>query len=296
MPNTNITGQVTDSAGNAVANAQVYLWREDLVGEGGAIVETITDSSGNYSFGAGEHPDADSDTHNWHVAAKKDGPNRQIQFESAWGIQARIPFSNITIDGFEVYNPANGIPSGAGYEDVNADSSAGVTQAEASDGTQSLNISGGGSPSSGFSTNITKNFDPRVTSGLRVSYYEGSSVGGGAIRWRSSSGEELCTVGTANPQVQVIFGGGSAEIVNSPSPEYNAFRRFTITPDFSAGTFDVVWEDLDGSSPDAALSGLDFVGAPDDVARVEFGSDSRGPGGMNATGDFFIDEVSSLTP
>jgi hypothetical protein len=296
MPNSNITGQVTDSAGNAVANAQVYLWREDLVGEGGAIIETTTDANGNYTFGAGDHPDADSKTHNWHVAAKKDGTNRQIQFESAWGIQASIPFSNVSIDDFEVYDPANGIPTGAGYQDFNADSSAGVTSAESSSGTQSLNISGGGSPSNGFSANITKQFDPRVTSGLRVSYYEGSSVGGGAIRWLSSNSEELCTVGTANPQVQVIFGGGSSEIVNSPSPEYNEFRRFTITPDFSAGKFDVIWEDIGGSSPDAALSGLDFVDNPNDVARVEFGSDSRGAGGMNASGDFFIDDSSSLTP
>jgi hypothetical protein len=292
MPNTTIEGQITDSSGTPIENAEVYLWREDLVDAGGAIVSTTTDATGNYTFGAGSHPDADSNTHTWHVAAKKDGSNRQLQFESAWGISASIPFSNVIIDGFEEYTIGT-VPSE--YSNVSGTNTPQITDNEASTGSQSFNVGGTGSGSNNFVTNVEKSFSPRVTSGLRASYLEPSSVGGGAIRWLSSSGEELCTVGTANPQVQVIFGGGSSEIVNSPTPEYDTWRRFTITPDFNAGTFDVLWGDIDGSSPDAALSNLNFVGNPSDVAKVQFGSDSRGPGEMNASGNFYVDDVSSLT-
>jgi len=89
MANTDISGQITDSAGNPISNAKVYLWREDLVDSGG-VVDTVTaDSNGNFSFTG--HPDGSGSSESWHVAAED--PTANVQLVSAHGVNASPPSS-----------------------------------------------------------------------------------------------------------------------------------------------------------------------------------------------------------
>jgi len=89
MANTDLSGQILDSSGTAIPNAQVYLWREDLAGAGGVVAVTTADSSGNFSFTA--HPDGSGSSESWHVAAKD--PNANVQLQSAYGVTASPPTS-----------------------------------------------------------------------------------------------------------------------------------------------------------------------------------------------------------
>lgn len=205
--------------------------------------------------------------------------------------------AGLTIDDFESYS-TGGVPSP--YSAVNTNSNAGVVTTDANSGSQSLNIQGP-TDTNGFDPTITTTFSAATPDTVQVTYYETSSPTGGAIRWLDSSGEELCAVGSGNPQAQVVFGsGGSTEVLaSSPTPNYGAWRRFTITPDFAAGTFDVLWEDIDGSTADSTATGLAFVGNPSDVGEIQFGGDKRPGAAMGSNGiggTFLVDDSSSLGP
>jgi len=198
------------------------------------------------------------------------------------------------IDDFESYSIG---PVPLAYNAVNTNSNAGVVTTDANSGSQSLNIQG--PTSSGFDPTITKTFSATTPDTIQVTYYETSSASGGAIRWLDSSGEELCEVASDNPGVWVTHGGfKNFNVKNSPSPSYGAWRRFTITPDFPNGTFDVLWEDIDGSSSNVSATGLSFVGNPSDVAEIQFGGSDRGDapprGSGGISGTFLIDDSSSL--
>jgi len=204
--------------------------------------------------------------------------------------------AGLTIDDFESYS-TGAVPSP--YTAVNTNSNAGVVTTDANSGSQSLNIQGA-TGFSGFDPTITKTFSAVTSGTVQVAYYETSSPSGGAIRWLDSSGEALCAVGSGNPEAQVVHSNGSATVLDSsPTPEYEAWRRFTITPDFANGTFDVLWEDIDGTSSDSSETGLSFVGNASDVAEIQFGGDKRpsaamGAGGIGGT--FLVDDSSSLGP
>lgn len=73
-----------DGSGNPIANAEVYLWREDLAGVGGVVANTTADSNGNFLFA--EHPDGTNSQQSWHVAAED--PNGDVQLHSAYGVTA----------------------------------------------------------------------------------------------------------------------------------------------------------------------------------------------------------------
>jgi len=214
--------------------------------------------------------------------------------QTSSGVVQTVAAAGLTIDDFESYS-TGAVPSP--YTAVNTNSNAGVVTTDANSGSQSLNIQG---PTgvSGFDPTIVNNFGGSDPTTFQVTYYETSSPSGGAIRWLDSAGEELCTVGSANPEVQVVYDNGSVTTLeSSPSPNYKAWRRFTVTPDFAAGTFDVVWKDIDGSTGDRTATGLGFVDNPSDVAEIQFGGDKRPSAAMGANnigGTFLIDDSSSL--
>jgi hypothetical protein len=202
--------------------------------------------------------------------------------------------ASLTIDDFESYSTGS-VPSP--YTAVNTNSNAGVVTTSANSGSQSLNIQG---PTglNGFDPTITKTFSAVTPDTIQVTYYETNDPSGGAIRWLDSSGEELCAVGSGNPQVQAVYGNNSYVLMeSSPSPDYETWRRFTVTPDFGNGSFDVLWEDIGGSTGDRSQTGLAFVGSPSDVAEIQFGGDKRPSAAMGANGiggTFLVDDSSSL--
>jgi hypothetical protein len=86
MANTDIQGQITDGSGNPVSNADVYAWREDLVGAGGVVASTTADSNGNFIFNS--HPDGSGNSESWHIAAED--PAGNVQLQSAYGVTASL--------------------------------------------------------------------------------------------------------------------------------------------------------------------------------------------------------------
>jgi len=87
MANTDLSGQILDSSGTAIPNAQVYLWREDLVGARGFVAQTTANSNGEFTFTG--HPDGTGTSETWHVAAEDPQGNSQLQ--SAYGVSAALP-------------------------------------------------------------------------------------------------------------------------------------------------------------------------------------------------------------
>lgn len=200
--------------------------------------------------------------------------------------------AGLTTDDFESYSTGS-VPSPY-TSTVNADANAGVVTTDANSGSQSLNIQTR-IDGNFFVTSIKNTFTAKTPNTLEVAYYETSSAFGGAIRWLSSNGDELAVVGTGNPQVMVRSSSGVNTLTSSPSPNYSAWRRFTLTLDFANGTFDVLWEDLDGSSADKSLSGLSFIDNPSDVAEIQFGGDERNGAPMAAdSATILIDDSDSL--
>lgn len=206
--------------------------------------------------------------------------------------------AGLTIDDFESYS-TGAVPSP--YTAVSTNPPAGVVTTDANSGSQSLNIQGPTATST-FQPTIKKTFSATSSvSELQVAYYEVADSFGGAIRWLSSNGETLCVVGSENPQASVVYGNGSStRLESSPSPSYNSWRRFTVTPDFASGTFDVLWEDIDGSTGDSSVNGLSFIDNPSDVAEIQFGGEDRTQGSAGGfqqiTDTFLVDDTTSLGP
>jgi len=63
MTDQDIQGTVTDSNGDPVQGAQVLLFLSD---DSDSVVETTTDSNGDYVFNS--HPDGSGAQQEWHVA------------------------------------------------------------------------------------------------------------------------------------------------------------------------------------------------------------------------------------
>lgn len=195
----------------------------------------------------------------------------------------------LTTDGFEDYSTGSLPPEWTAIQ-----SGSQVTAAHASNGSQSLEA-GGQADFGQWTTRVERTLSsPLQPAELTMSYYEDQSVRGIAVRFLDSSNEELFSFGTANPQAAVYNGSGTT-LESSPSPNYNAWRRFTATLDFSAGTFDVLWEDLTGSTGDRTATGLSFNDSPQDVSLIQIGADGRGPRmGDGGPGPAYIDDISAF--
>lgn len=289
MANSDVSGQITDGSSNPVPNAKVYLWRKDLAGAGGLVSETTADSSGNFSFT--QHPDGTGNTQTWNVAAKD--PNGNVQLQSAYDVTASVSGPPVVIDDFESYSNLGTAPGP--YKAVGLD--AGLTNAQANSGSQSLNIDGdaGGG---GFDPTVVNVLSSSVKpSQVQFAYREVQNVAGGAVRWLDSSGDELLSLGSGNPQVQ-IYNGSTILLDPTPSPNYDTWRKFTVTNiDFSANTCDVNWTDIGGSTQDYSRTGVSFTDSPSDIAEVQMGADSRPPAEMSVTnvaGNFYIDDLSPV--
>jgi hypothetical protein len=116
------------------------------------------------------------------------------------------------------------------------------------------------------------------------------------MNFYDSNGNRMGKVGTNNPEVKIWYGDGSGnlisdEVISSPSPYYEAWRRCTVTFDWSAETFDVTWEDLDGSTADHTSSGYALRGSSNpDLDKLAYTSDESG----GSTMDHYIDNVAGV--
>jgi hypothetical protein len=287
MANTDIQGQITDVSGNPVANAEVYAWREDLVGSGAVVVSVTADTNGNFIFNS--HPDGSGNSESWHIAAED--PAGNVQLQSAYDVTASLR-PPVTIDDFETYSDVASSP----YTNIDLDSSGGITTAQSNSAAQSLAIDGNGSGSGIFDPTAERQFRRSAkVQEFTYAYYETSAGGGFGVRLLDDTGAELLSVGSSNPAVE-INNGQNTTLTSSVSPSFGAWRKFTISGiDYSSNVCFVQWEDLDGSSSSVSKT-VTFLDNPDNVTVVQFGRDKRNNsdmGGSDVNG-VFIDDVTEI--
>jgi len=120
---------------------------------------------------------------------------------------------------------------------------------------------------------------------------ENSNISGWGIKLRNTNGDKMLTFGSNNPQVKLESNSNNSEsIINSPSPSYAAWRRFTVEIDFSTNTFDFFWEDLTGSSPDQSKTGQSLVSGASAVGKWQVEKNPWG-GGPPENGRFWVDNA-----
>lgn len=132
MANDDIQGQVTDSSGNPIDGAEVYLFSQDNVN---TVLQTTTDVNGNYIFE--NHPDGDGTSQQWYVTTS----HTDVEQFTAYGkpyVSAQL--SSAILDsgayyGFEDEPADGGLPDG--WEVVNAPDGQSVTTADSYAGSQS---------------------------------------------------------------------------------------------------------------------------------------------------------------
>jgi hypothetical protein len=195
--------------------------------------------------------------------------------------------ATIQTDSFENYATDGTAPPNWNVVDgevTTASSSAG-SQAfsnNKSEGTDGVAVIDSGDPSGQAPDSIT------------FAYWEASASGGLAYWIENGSGNDILAVGSTNPSAQYRDGNGEGTIEGSPTPDYEAFRRFTITFDWANDQFDLLWEDIGGSTADATASNLPFMNSASGIHHVyagayDFGAGSGGD--PNGGGDERFDEM-----
>jgi len=307
MANSDISGQITDGSGNPIANAEVYLWREDLAGSGGVVATTTADSTGAYSFIG--HPDGTGSSESWHIAAKD--PNGGVQLLSAYGVTASLsptvigwataadwdsatseadvfhPSGTVKLgleaDGFESYTEGSAPPSPwdiktgiSGFDQHEVDDT------EANSGSQSLHLDSTNqnmtNPAGGVQVIAdSEGWPAEQYATLTFAYYETGLNNNTAYRILGSGGGELCRVGTDNPGAYIYTGAGKTILQGSPSPSYDVWRKYAVGVDWSNNTLDITWDDIGGSSNTQSVSNQSFVDSPTDIGKTEIvRDDSQG--------------------
>lgn len=107
---------------------------------------------------------------------------------------------------------------------------------------------------------------------------------------RDDAGNLLLRTETNNPQVEVTGDSGKTTLINSPSPEYNEWRRFTITIDWTNDQFTVLWEDFTGSTSDQSGTFDLISGHNGNLDRVEHTASTGGGGNLGMD----IDHVTGI--
>jgi len=132
---------------------------------------------------------------------------------------------------------------------------------------------------------------------FQFAYWEvGSGQTGVHMNLYDGTGARLCKVGTNNPEVEVWDDADqdgileNNQLLATPSPEYEAWRRMTITIDWANETFDVLWEDITGSTADQSATGYTLAPNNGVIGEVGYTSDEGGGSAM----DCYIDQASAF--
>ena len=87
----------------------------------------------------------------------------------------------------------------------------------------------------------------------------------------SSSDDHLLSVGTNNPQPAIDDGDGSQNLTSSVNPNYDTYRRWTVTIDWSNQTYDATWDDIGGTSTSQSVSNRSLKTASTyDISKVAY--------------------------
>lgn len=111
---------------------------------------------------------------------------------------------------------------------------------------------------------------PSTPSFFNYKYWETSNNQETFIRFLNENADEICFVGTDNPQVVVTNGSSSKnDVFSNPSPDYQEWRQFELTFDWDNDQFDWVWNDLTGSSSQQTGTNFDFTNSSSSVSSMQ---------------------------
>lgn len=167
-----------------------------------------------------------------------------------------------------------------------------VTSSTASDGTYSFRNNKNASDGVYIlKRSIDSNVDPTPTA--TFAYRETSNSRGVLCEFRNGNNDRILELYTLNPQVGFESGNGHSEIKSNPSPDYDNWRRFTITFDWQNETFDLLWEDLTGYTSNVTRSNKPFINSASGIGETWIGNGRNDESGGNAdpTGNEWVDEV-----
>ncbi len=135
-------------------------------------------------------------------------------------------------------------------------------------------------------------FEPKQYESASISYVENTGNAGCWFELQSSSGDPLLVVGTNNPQVTIIDAGGGQDKVFSPdSPEYDVWRVFDISVDWSDRTASITWRDPQGNHSDKTYSADLMAAETDDISRWVIGAGGRYENFGDADMRFAVDAI-----
>jgi hypothetical protein len=206
-------------------------------------------------------------------------------------------FLGIEADDFDSYSTGSTPPSPWNVVDSNGivTGSRGYSDGKSWEFSANPSYTSGGVVTMAYSEGFTaKQYDE-----FTYLYWETTTNSGTAVRVLDSSGRELATTGTNNPEVVSNDGSNWLELLSFESidPDYESWRRFTLTFDWDAKTFDIAWEDLTGNTEDVTAEGLGFYNAnASDIARVEVNKDDRDGFAVSENTDIWFDDVAGLAP
>lgn len=124
-----------------------------------------------------------------------------------------------------------------------------------------------------------------------ISYRETSNSGGFTYKLLNGSGNAIFKVGSGNPQVEVVSGNGGDELISQPSPNYEEWRRFSLTLDWANNSFDVTWSDLTGNENDITRTSKPFINNSSSVSEAWIGTEDLPNTNGEMRGYEWIDNV-----
>jgi len=201
------------------------------------------------------------ETVTWETTSDWDNAVSEEAMEHPSGTVQQTP----TEDGFEDLTSSDSVPSGWNPATGKSIDDSTTTPFGSVSLYSNTDVSGAALEATGLS---------HAPSQITFAYRETSTQGGHQYYIENGSGQVICHFGTGNPEVGVESGSGAYCLESLPNPDYGAFRRFTVTFDWPNDQFDILWEDIEGSTGDRSRAGLSFLNSSSEIGYVAVGNNS----------------------
>lgn len=117
---------------------------------------------------------------------------------------------------------------------------------------------------------------PETPTEITMGYWEYATTNSMVYAVYNENADFMFYVGSQNPQVVYTNNGGEQELVGSPNPSYETWRKFTLTLDYANNQYDLLWEDIGGSTGDQTATGVGFDASATGIGGVAYGVVSNG--------------------
>lgn len=166
-------------------------------------------------------------------------------------------------DGFERF--ADGSSNDPNDRWVFVDANASVTSTRPYEGSRSIEVNDTGDTSRWMYTDCQGRPTPDVITSM---YWETGDAVNHGIGVYNSNGRMIFYMGSDNPQLDISDADGTRNVYDPNNPEYQAWRRYTLTIDYDVWEYDLLWQDVTGNESDRTYSGRLKQATAEDVAFI----------------------------